>query len=119
MFSQTYDPPRKAATHKHDEPLANATERGALPVATIEPQDPAPSREDGSVILNVRVTPDGKIASMEPLSGDEALAEAARAAVEQWSFVPGKREGKESDSAAIVVMIFRHTGNPHAIARKN
>lgn len=119
MFSQTYDPPRKAATHKYDEPLANATERGALPVATIEPEYPAPSGEDGSVILKVRVTPDGKIASMEPLSGDESLAEAARASVERWSFVPGKRDGKESDSAAIVVMIFRHMGNPHAIARKN
>lgn len=119
MFSQTYDPPRKAATHNYDEPLANATERSALPVATIEPKYPSPSGDDGSVILNVHVTPDGKIPLMEPLSGDESLAEATRAAVEQWSFAPGKREGKEAESAAIVVMIFRHAGNPHAIAKKN
>jgi TonB family protein len=119
MFSQTYDPPRKAAMHKYDEPLAKATDRGAVPMATIEPQYPAPRSEDGSVILNVRVAADGKLSSVQKLSGDESLAEAARAAVEQWSFAPGTRESKEADSAAIVVVVFRHAGASHPVARNN
>jgi len=119
MFSQTYDPPGKAAMHEYDEPLAKATDCGALPMATIEPQYPAPSGEDGSVILNARVAADGKLSSVQKLSGEESLAEAARAAVEQWSFAPGKREGKEADSAAIAVVVFRHAGASHPVARNN
>jgi TonB family protein len=88
-------------------------------MATIEPQYPTPSGEDGSVILNVRVAADGKLSSVQKMSGDESLAEAARAAVEQWSFAPGKRQSKEADSAAIVVLIFRHAGSPHPFTKKN
>lgn len=71
------------------------------------------------MILNVRVAADGKLSSVQRLSGDGSLAEAARAAVEQWSFAPGKRENKEADSAAIVAVVFLHAGASHPVAKNN
>jgi outer membrane biosynthesis protein TonB len=111
QFSQSYDPPRKAAAHKYDEPLPNAPERGPLPVVTREPQFPAPSAQDGSVILNLRIAQDGQVRSVQALRDADSLAAAATAEVQLWSFVPGKRERAAADSAAIVVVVFRHAGN--------
>jgi outer membrane biosynthesis protein TonB len=119
QFWQSYDPPRKAAAHKYDEPLPNAPQRGALPVVTMEPQFPAPSAEDGSVILNLRIGRDGQVRSIRVLRDAESLAPAAKAAVQMWSFVPGKREGAAADSAAIVVVAFRHAANSPSAPRSN
>jgi len=119
QFSQSYDPPRKAQAHMYDEPLPMATERGALPVVTVEPQYPASSVSDGSAILYDLVGRGGQLTSVQILRDSESFRAAAEAAVRQWSFAPGKRAGKDADSAAIVVVAFRHAGSAQANAKTN
>lgn len=106
QFSQSYESPRKTPPHKYDEPLPGSAERGALPVVTVEPQYAA-SAGDGCVILYGLVGQQGQLTSVQILRGSESLTSAAVAAVHQWRFVPGRRAGTDSDSAAIVVMAFR------------
>lgn len=110
QFSQSYEPTRAEAEHSYDEPLALAADRGALPVATIEAQYPAPSATDSGEIFYGLVGQQGELISIRPLDEAEPFATAALAAFDQWRFVPGKRGGRASDSATIIVMVFRHSG---------
>jgi outer membrane biosynthesis protein TonB len=52
----------------------------------------------------------GQLTSVQILRDSESLASAAVAAVRQWRFVPGKHGGAETDSPAIMVMVFRYSG---------
>jgi TonB family protein len=115
QFSQSYEPPRPTPVRTYDEPLANSAERGAQPVVTVEPKYPASSAGDGSVILYDLVGRQGQLTSVQILRDSESLTSAAVAAVHQWSFVPGKRAGADADSAAIVVVAFRHSGSSQSI----
>jgi TonB family protein len=111
QFSQSLESSRAAMEHEYDEPLATSAERGALPVATSEPHFPAPSAADGRAILYGIVGQDGQLISARSLGDTEPFTSAAIAALHQWRFVPGKREGAAVDSATIAVMVFRHTGS--------
>ena len=95
---------------KYDEPLAASAERGALPVLTVEPQYPAGSDEDGSVILYGLVGPQGQLNSVQTLIGLEPLASAAVSAIHQWIFASGRRAGANTDSVSIVVVVYRRFG---------
>jgi hypothetical protein len=111
-FSQS---PRPAQTgpsqpkpaREYAEPLPNAPERGALPIATVELDDPAAQDAEGSVILYDMVGPQGQLTSVRAVSEMEPRAAASVAAARQWRFVPGKRAGAAADSAAVVVFTFR------------
>ncbi|MGD0957074.1 MAG: TonB family protein [Candidatus Acidiferrales bacterium] len=90
---------------------------GALAVVTVEPQYPATGVEDGSVILYDLVDRQGQLTSVQILRDSESSTSAAVAAVHQWRFVPGRRAGTDTDSAAIVVVAFRHFGSTQSIAQ--
>lgn len=123
QFAQSYEPLRapppdpsaQPPSSLSDEPPASAPERGAIPVVTIEPRFPltVPPLRDGNAILSGFVGPQGRLASLEVLQDSESLAPAAKAAVEKWRFVPGRRAGTDSDSVAIVVIVFRYSGTTH------
>jgi outer membrane biosynthesis protein TonB len=115
QFSQSYEPPRSTPAHTYDEPLASSAERGAQPVATVEPKYPANAAGDGSVILYDLIGRQGQLTSVQILRDSESLTSAAVAAVHQWIFVPGRRAGADADSAAIVVVEFRHAGGTQSI----
>lgn len=73
---------------------------------------PAISRrlgEEGKVMLKVRVTADGRAASveLEKSSNFERLDSAARQAVAGWRFVPAKRGDQAIESTVIVPVLFR------------
>ncbi len=116
-FSQSYEPPQTTQERKYGEPLAGSAERGALPVVTVDPQYPATGGGNGSVILYGLVGRQGQLATVQILSDPESLSSAAVAAVHQWRFVPGRRAGADSDSAAIVVVAFRHFGSTPSIPK--
>jgi hypothetical protein len=111
QFSQSYEPPHTTPTLKYDESLSDSTDRGPLPVFTVEPQYTAAGVEDGSVILYDPVDRKGHSTSVQVSSDSESLASAATAAVSQWRFIPGRRAGIDSESTAIVVMVFRQVAS--------
>jgi len=119
QFAQSHDPlrapPPEPYAQRDDEPLPAAAERGALPVVTLEPRFPPTVDRDGNAILSGLVGPQGRLASVEVLQDSESLAPAAKAAVEKWRFVPGRRAGTDSDSVAIVVVVFRYSGTTHPV----
>jgi TonB family protein len=110
QFSQSYEPPR-TTTHDYDEALAGSTDRGPLPVVTVEPQYAATQGGDGSVILYDLIGRQGQLTATRILSDPESLSSAAVAAVRQWPFIPGRRAGTDINSTEIVVMAFRHFGS--------
>lgn len=95
-----------------------STERGALPIVTVEPQYPSTGAGDGSVILYDLVGQQGQLTSVRILRDAEPLTSAAVTAVQQWSFAPGRRAGEAADSAAIVVVAFRHSGGTQPFPQK-
>ena len=116
QFAQSYEPLRAKSpappVQPNDEPLRASPDRGALPVVTSEPQFPATAARDGVAILSALVGSRGQLASLEVLQDSESLAPAADTAVERWRFVPGRHAGTDSDSRAIVVIVFRYSGSP-------
>jgi outer membrane biosynthesis protein TonB len=109
QFPQTYLPASTRRAHSHEEHLENSPERGALPVVTVEPDSPPDDIAEGSVILFDLVDSQGHVTSTQELYGSDSLTPAAEAAARQWQFMPGKHRGTETESAAIVVILFRRT----------
>jgi outer membrane biosynthesis protein TonB len=109
QFPQSYLPASAKRTHDYKDLLVNSPDRGALPVSTVEPDSLANGSADGSVVLFDLVDREGQIISTQELYGSDSLTPAAEAAARQWRFAPGKNAGKETDSAAVVVVMFRRT----------
>jgi outer membrane biosynthesis protein TonB len=109
QFPQSYLPASAKRAHEYKELLATSPDRAALPVSTVEPDCLANSSADGSVILFDLVDREGQVTSTQELYGSDSLTPAAEAAARQWRFAPGKNAGKETDSAAVVVVMFRRT----------
>jgi hypothetical protein len=120
QFPQTYLPASAKRTHDYKELLANSPDRGALPLSTVEPDSLTNSSADGSVILFDLVDREGQLTSTQELYGSDSLTPAAETAVRQWRFAPGKNAGKDTDSAAVIVVMFRRTvvGGNTAPSRK-
>jgi hypothetical protein len=107
QFPQSFLPKLVAGERRYDEPFADSSERGALPVHTIEPGYPVASIADGSVALYELINPEGKITSTTVLRNVDSLTPLAAAASQQWKFVPGKKAGAKVDSSVVVVVTFR------------
>lgn len=76
------------------------------------PEYPPISRrqgEEGKVLLKVRVTTDGRAATVdvEKSSNFERLDEAARRSVTRWRFMPAKRGDEAIEATVIVPIVFR------------
>ncbi|WP_042859418.1 energy transducer TonB [Dickeya sp. NCPPB 3274] len=119
-------PPRQSATPApQSAPVSTATATPAAApaaAATVTPpsasaaylRNPPPAYPDvainrgweGTVLLNVQVRPDGKVQTirLQRSSGHPALDDAAREAVQHWSFVPARR-GDQPESGWVVVPV--------------
>jgi TonB family protein len=117
QFSQSHEPPRTTPKPELAETSPSAVDRAALPIVTVDPQYPASSAGDGSVILYDLVGAQGQLTSVQVLQEAEPFTSAALTAVRQWHFVPGRRAGADTDSAAIVVMAFRYSGTMHSLSQ--
>ncbi len=68
---------------------------------------------EGTVVLQVRVEPDGRASQVQILkrSGHPTLDQAAQQAVSQWEFLPAQRGGRVVASTVKVPVRFRLTEN--------
>jgi outer membrane biosynthesis protein TonB len=111
QFPQPYVPPRTATVHNYENSSAdsgetNSSERGALPLVTVEPEYPAGTEAHGGVIFFADIGPQGHLDSVKVLRALEPLTPAALAALHQWHFAPGSHAGANVSSPAIVVFTF-------------
>ena len=69
---------------------------------------------EGTVVLQVRVEPDGRASQVRIVnsSGHPALDHAAQQAVSQWGFLPALRGGRPVRSTVQVPVRFRLTEDP-------
>ncbi len=122
QFPQPYAPPRRSTVHHFDrESAATAmkiaarsdasNDSSAFVLTSHEPNYPATSNADGSVVLYESIDREGHIESMRALSGAEPLRSAAIAAAAEWQFSPATHDGNPIDSQAIVVFTFRQPLN--------
>ena len=107
QFPQSFLPAVVARQRSYKEPLADAGERGALPVFTSEPDYPVNSIAEGSVILYGVVDPEGQLVSTSVVRDIPSLTATTQTAVQQWKFAPGKQAGAQAESAVIIVDTFR------------
>lgn len=125
QFPQPYVPPRRPTVQHFGQDssgaAAKSAEQGrasasALVLTSYEPDYPAASNADGSVILYESIDRDGHVTGVRALTGTEPLRSAALAAANEWQFAPAKRKGSTIDSAAIIVVTFRQplSGGPSA-----
>lgn len=76
----------------------------------VEPVYPPEAQQhgvEGTVKLHAVIGVDGKIKSLEPRSGPEALIQAAMTAVRQWQYSPTKLNGKPIETQEDISFAFR------------
>ncbi len=86
----------------------NAVKPGTL-IRHVEPQYPADAKSrhiQGPVVMNVQVLSDGTVGTIEIVSGDAALAEAAVHAVRQWKYQPNVVNGRPVEAQTRVTINF-------------
>jgi protein TonB len=64
-------------------------------------------RIEGTVRLQAVIGDDGKVLSLEPVSGPPLLVEAAVVAVRQWSYAPTLLDGRRVQVHDDVRLVFR------------
>ena len=107
QFAQPYLPKLTARVHEYKETGADSKDRGALPLYTLEPEYPANSVGEGSVVLNEIVDKEGRVSSIHVVRDLASLTSPTVGAVRQWKFAPGKHGGEAVESGVIVVVTFR------------
>ncbi|MBV8841884.1 MAG: energy transducer TonB [Bryobacterales bacterium] len=76
--------------------------------------EPASGDVGGMVHALVLVDKDGRVISIEPLTGPEVLRKQAIAAMEQWRFPPVVRNGQAVPAYTDELLIFMVNGKPPA-----
>jgi TonB family protein len=76
-------------------------------VEPVYPPDARQARVEGTVKLHVTVGADGRIQSLEPVSGPESLTQAAMTAVREWRYSPTLLNGKPVEMQEDVSFVFR------------
>ena len=107
QFAQPYLPKLMARVHEYRETGTDTKDRGALPLYTLEPEYPANSIGEGSVVLNEIVDREGRVSSIHVVRDLASLTSPTVGAVRQWKFAPGRHEGEAVESGVIVVVTFR------------
>jgi len=82
--------------------------RGQL-IRRVEPQYPELAKNQGiqgTVVLDVQVLGDGQMGSIQVISGDPLLADAAVQAVKQWKYQPRSVDGRPAESHDRVTIRF-------------
>ena len=97
-------PDTNTAANLSDEVALNLN-HGASPNYGLNPKPPYPKSArrrgyEGTVLLRVLVTEDGKVGDIKVSkpSGHTVLDESALKAVKKWTFIPGKKAGKDVSS---------------------
>jgi TonB family protein len=93
---------------------ANAKRGGTIESATLiwrrEPNYPPLARQNqisGSVEVQFRISPEGKVYDVKPLKGHAILAEAAVEAVKSWFYDPARLNGAPVDSPGRTNLEFK------------
>lgn len=103
---------RETTTRERAAPTPTLPDRAARPLTSSKPDYPAAARrarEQGTVVLEVEVGPDGQPdeVSVARHSGSRELDRAALQAVRDWSFEPAIHNGKAVASSVRVPVDFR------------
>jgi protein TonB len=112
------EPKQEPADAAPPAPVVAAREATTLPdyraayLRNPAPAYPAAARrsgEEGTVTLRVLVSADGlpKRVALERSSGSSALDLAALQGVQQWRFVPARRDGEAREAEVLVPIVFR------------
>jgi len=104
--------PGNFSARSYEQPPAESKEHAALPIVTTEPRSFAASRTETSVILSADIGAQGEVAGITVLGDAESLGPSIAAAVRQWHFAPGRRDGANCDSTMIIVVIPRRGAMP-------
>jgi TonB family protein len=108
------------APARPEEPTPDAPPAGAVRVGGAVPEPrklkaPSPNyppiarqgRVQGAVVLEVTISPEGKVVDLTPLRGPDELIEAAIEAVRQWEYTPTLVDGKPVPVILTVTVNFR------------
>jgi TonB family protein len=71
------------------------------------PYEAQQQKVEGTVKLHATVGTDGTVRSVDPVSGPEALVEAATNAIREWRFAPTRLDGRAIDVQDDVTLFFR------------
>ena len=113
QFASPSGLPNGSRTRQYHPALAATHDRAALPVVTTEPQAFSTKiHAEASVILDVQIDAQGKIAAMNVIEDTESLATSVAAAVHEWQFVPGVCASVNCDSTLIIVVVSRQSASP-------
>ena len=74
--------------------------------AAVDPVLAKQQTMEGAVVLLATIDKDGKIQSLQPISGPEILFAAAREAVKQWRFRPYYTSGAAVETEAQITVKF-------------
>jgi TonB family protein len=111
-FSQSGPPEPKAM------PRISAVEAESRLTKKIEPVYPQMAKIahiQGEVVLNVVISPQGKVFDVKVLSGHPILIQAAMDAVNQWEYRPDPAQDNAQAVATIVHVKFKAHADPKAI----
>jgi TonB family protein len=78
----------------------------------VEPEYPEEARQQqiqGSVMMKVRISPEGTVEDVQVVSGPPQLAQSATAAVKQWRFKPHRENGRAVRTQTLITLNFRLT----------
>jgi TonB family protein len=94
------------------EAVLNVSKTEAMKNATskVAPTYPPMARQlgmQGDVEVEARITEDGTVESVKPLTGNPVLLNAAVAAMKQWKFTPFTNEGKAVKAVAPISFTFK------------
>ena len=98
-------------------PVRTAGSGGAVKSSTsrlihqVEPEYPPEARAkgiQGPVVLDVQVEGDGRVSTVNVVSGDPMLSEAAVKAVKQWVYQPFSVDGKAVERQTRITIRFTH-----------
>ena len=92
--------------------LSPTADEGSL-LRRVEPQYPVEAmqqRIQGTVVLEVRIDPEGRIQGIRVVSGQPILADAAMAAVKLWRFKPQIVSGRPAEMQTTITLNFRLPG---------
>ena len=77
------------------------------PISTTRPIYPPRALMGGVVVVEVRVTPDGRVADAAVVSSAPSFDQVALEAARQWTFRPGRVRGVAVEKLAYIVFAFR------------
>ena len=87
---------------------AQLNESLPYPTRIVPPSYPPDALGQGSVVLRVKISEEGRVTEVQVVKGMGVLTNASTEAVRKWEFIPAKNEqGIDSSSHAYAVFVYR------------